>query len=90
VIGFAAGGGGGLHGWGALRAWAWGEPRLDLLERDPQVNAKRVAIEGLSRYGKAALVTMAFDPRFSIGFIGSSGAGGAKPLRRNFGNGSRT
>ena len=87
VIGFAAGGERrGLHDWGALRAWAWGASRaLDLLERDPQVNAKRVAIEGLSRYGKAALVTMAFDPRFSIGFIGSSGAGGAKPLRRNFG-----
>ena len=87
VIGFAAGGKRrGLHDWGSLRAWAWGASRaLDLLERDPQVNAKRVAIEGLSRYGKAALVTMAFDPRFSIGFIGSSGAGGAKPLRRNFG-----
>lgn len=75
-----------LHDWGALRAWAWGASRaLDLFEQQPQVNAKEVAVEGLSRYGKAALVTMAFDPRFSIGFIGSSGAGGAKPLRRNFG-----
>jgi hypothetical protein len=49
------------------------------------VDAKRVGIEGLSRYGKAALVTMAYDPRFAIGFIGSSGAGGAKLYRRNFG-----
>jgi hypothetical protein len=44
-----------------------------------------VGIEGLSRYGKAALVAMAYEPRFAIGFIGSSGAGGAKILRRKFG-----
>jgi hypothetical protein len=87
VIGIAAQGKPrGLHDWGALRAWAWGASRaLDLFSSQPQVDPKRVAIEGLSRYGKAALVTMAFDPRFSIGFIGSSGAGGAKPLRRDFG-----
>ncbi len=72
--------------WGALRAWAWGASRaIDYLETDKQVDAKRLAIEGLSRYGKAALVAMAYDSRFSIGFIGSSGAGGAKILRRNFG-----
>ncbi|MCC2670531.1 MAG: hypothetical protein K0Q72_3002 [Armatimonadetes bacterium] len=72
--------------WGALRAWAWGASRaLDYLETDKTVDAKRVAIEGLSRYGKAALVTMAYDPRFAVGFIGSSGAGGAKLYRRDFG-----
>jgi hypothetical protein len=72
--------------WGALRAWAWGASRaLDYFETDPAVDAKQVGIEGLSRYGKAALVAMAYDPRFAIGFIGSSGAGGAKLLRRNFG-----
>jgi hypothetical protein len=72
--------------WGALRAWAWGASRaIDYFESDKDVDAKRVAIEGLSRYGKAALVSMAFEPRFSIGFIGSSGAGGAKILRRVFG-----
>jgi len=49
------------------------------------VDAKQVGIEGLSRYGKAAIVTMAYDERFAIGFIGSSGAGGAKLHRRNFG-----
>jgi hypothetical protein len=72
--------------WGALRAWAWGASRaLDYLESDPAVDAKRVGIEGLSRYGKAALVTMAYDPRFAVGFIGSSGEGGAKLHRRRFG-----
>lgn len=72
--------------WGALRAWAWGASRaLDYLQSDPAINAHEVGIEGLSRYGKAALVTMAYDQRFAIGLIGSSGAGGAKPFRRNFG-----
>ena len=72
--------------WGSLRAWAWGASRaLDYFETDKSVDAKRVGIEGLSRYGKAALVTMAYEPRFAIGFIGSSGAGGAKILRRVFG-----
>lgn len=72
--------------WGVLRAWAWGASRgLDLLSRNPRVDPTKVAVEGLSRYGKAALVAMAFDQRFSIGFIGSSGAGGAKLLRRDFG-----
>jgi hypothetical protein len=72
--------------WGALRAWAWGASRaLDYFETDPAVDAKRIAIEGLSRYGKAALVAMAYDERFAIGFVASSGAGGAKIHRRNFG-----
>lgn len=72
--------------WGALRAWAWGASRaLDYLETDAAVDAKRVGIEGVSRYGKAALVTMAFDTRFAVGLIGSSGEGGVKPHRRNFG-----
>lgn len=72
--------------WGALKAWAWGASRaLDYFESDKSVDAKQVGIEGLSRYGKAALVTMAYEPRFAIGFIGSSGAGGAKILRRKYG-----
>jgi len=72
--------------WGALRAWAWGAARaLDYLETDKTVDAKRVGIEGVSRYGKAALVTMAFDTRFAAALIGSSGEGGAKLHRRNWG-----
>jgi hypothetical protein len=72
--------------WGALRAWGWGASRgLDYLETDKAVNAKQVGIEGVSRYGKAALVTMAFDMRFAVVLIGSSGEGGAKLHRRNWG-----
>lgn len=72
--------------WGALRAWAWGAGRgLDYLETNNTVDAKKVGIEGVSRYGKAALVTMAFDTRFAVVLIGSSGEGGAKLHRRNWG-----
>jgi lysophospholipase L1-like esterase len=75
-----------LDDWGALRAWGWGASRgLDYLESDKSVDAKRVGIEGVSRYGKAALITMAFDTRFAVVLVGSSGEGGAKPHRRNFG-----
>jgi len=72
--------------WGALRAWAWGAARgLDYLETDPKVDAKHVGIEGVSRYGKAALVTMAMETRFAMVLVGSSGEGGAKLSRRNWG-----
>ena len=72
--------------WGTLRAWGWGAGRaLDYLESEEAVNAKQVGIEGVSRYGKSALVTMAFDQRFAAVLIGSSGEGGAKLHRRNWG-----
>jgi lysophospholipase L1-like esterase len=72
--------------WGSLRAWAWGASRgLDYLGTDKAVDAKKVGIEGVSRYGKAALVTMAYDQRFAVVLVGSSGEGGAKLHRRNFG-----
>jgi hypothetical protein len=75
-----------LDEWGALRAWAWGASRaLDYFETDKSLDAKQVGVEGHSRYGKAALVAMAADPRFAIGYISSSGEGGAKLFRRNFG-----
>lgn len=73
--------------WGVLRAWAWGAGRaLDYLEeREPAVDAKHVGIEGVSRNGKAALIALAFEPKFSMALVGSSGEGGAKLHRRNFG-----
>jgi hypothetical protein len=72
--------------WGSLRAWSWGAARaLDFIETDKTLDARRVGIDGVSRYGKAALVTMAFEPRFAVVLVGSSGEGGAKLHRRNFG-----
>ena len=72
--------------WGALRAWAWGASRVvDLLQANKRVAAGRIGVAGHSRYGKAALVAMAFDSRIAIGYISSSGAGGAKLLRRDYG-----
>lgn len=74
--------------WGALRAWGWGLSRLiDYFERakDSSVDAKKVGIEGVSRYGKAAVVAEAFDQRVAVGLIGSSGEGGTKLHRHIFG-----
>ncbi len=75
-----------LDDWGALRAWAWGASRtLDYFETDKAVDAKQVGIEGHSRYGKATVVAMAYEPRFAIAYVSSSGEGGAKLSRRNWG-----
>jgi hypothetical protein len=74
--------------WGALRAWGWGISRLiDFFEANPDagVDPKKVGIKGVSRYGKAALVTAAFDERIAVAFVASSGEGGAKLHRHVFG-----
>ena len=72
--------------WGALRAWGWGASRaLDYFETDKNVDAKHVALEGHSRYCKATLVAFAYDSRFWTAYVSSSGAGGAKLHRRNWG-----
>ena len=75
-----------LDDWGVLRAWAWGASRaLDYFETDKAVDAKQIGIEGHSRYGKAALIATAYDSRFAVAYISSSGEAGAKLFRRNFG-----
>ena len=75
-----------LTDWGALRAWAWGASRvLDYLETLPAINAHQVGIAGHSRFGKTALVAMAYDRRFAIAYINSSGEGGAKLYRHVYG-----
>jgi hypothetical protein len=75
-----------LDDWGVLEAWAWGAGCvLDYFETDPTVNPKEVGIEGHSRWGKATLVTMALDQRFAIAYVSSSGEGGARLHRRNYG-----
>lgn len=75
-----------LDDWGVLSAWGWGMSRvLDYFETDKAVDAKKVAVQGHSRNGKAALVALAYDERFLTGFISSSGQGGAKLNRRKYG-----
>jgi hypothetical protein len=72
--------------WGVLRAWAWGASRaLDYFATDKDVDAKQVGLEGHSRWGKATIIAMAYDQRFAIAYVSSSGEGGVKLHRRNFG-----
>ncbi len=72
--------------WGSLRAWAWAAGRLmDFFETDRLVDAMQVAFEGHSRYGKATLATLVYEPRVLTGFVSSSGEGGAKIWRHLIG-----
>ena len=75
-----------LDDWGSLRAWAWGVSRaIDYFETDKAVDARHIALEGHSRYGKATIVAMAYEPRLWTAYGSSSGEGGAKLHRRDWG-----
>jgi hypothetical protein len=72
--------------WGALAAWAWGLSRaIDYLETDKAVDARRLGVEGHSRWGKAALLAAALEPRWAVVYSSCSGEGGAKLHRHDMG-----
>lgn len=74
------------HDWGALRAWGWGASKLrEALAADLRIDGNRISLAGHSRFGKAVLVAAAFDHQFADALVSSSGAGGAKLMRRDYG-----
>lgn len=72
--------------WGAIAAWGWGISRvIDYFETDPEIDATRIAITGVSRLGKTVLWAGARDERVACVLASVSGSGGASLNRRRYG-----
>jgi hypothetical protein len=72
--------------WGTISAWAWGISRaIDYLETDRAVNARQIALTGVSRLGKTVLWAGAQDERVAAVFSVVSGEMGAALIRRDWG-----
>ncbi len=72
--------------WGSISAWAWGVSNvMDYFEKDPDIDATRIALTGCSRLGKTTMWTGAREPRIAVVIASCSGEGGAALSRRNFG-----
>ena len=72
--------------WGSISAWALGVSRLmDYFEKDPDIDATRIALTGASRLGKTTIWTGAIEPRIKVVMPACSGEGGAAISRREYG-----